>query len=217
MRKQTFKPRRLDVEAFARAQASLQGRIGWDALQRLADSVLGPADAAAGGVEWAAEGLWHQPLGGHAEIRVRLRAQVPLRLTCQRCLQPLTQTVGFATTLRFVEGEEAAQALDDASDDEDVLALTRSLDLEELVEDELIMALPIIPRHESCALPAAAKAHTASLDASPDASPEAIEPPSQPAGTRRPLAALGSMLAGSRQGSLTASGRPDEPDEGSSG
>ena len=36
---------------------------------------------------------------------------------------------------------------------DDVLALGRSLDLRELVEDELLLALPIVPRHEVCLQP----------------------------------------------------------------
>ena len=54
--------------------------------------------------------------------------------------------------LFFVEGEDAAAALD-AESEEDVLALTPSLDLHALIEDELLLSLPIVPRHEICAAP----------------------------------------------------------------
>jgi uncharacterized protein len=49
----------------------------------------------------------------------------------------------------FVPGEDAAADLDADSED-DVLALTPSLDLHALVEDELLLALPIVPRHDQC-------------------------------------------------------------------
>ncbi len=49
-------------------------------------------------------------------------------------------------------GEEAAAALDAESDD-DVLALESSLDLHALVEDELLLALPLVPRHDECPEP----------------------------------------------------------------
>ena len=52
----------------------------------------------------------------------------------------------------FVEGEEAAAALD-AETEDDVLALTPTLDLLALVEDELLLALPLVPRHEVCLQP----------------------------------------------------------------
>lgn len=34
--------------------------------------------------------------------------------------------------------------------EEDLLALSREFNLRELLEDELIMALPLVPRHEEC-------------------------------------------------------------------
>jgi uncharacterized protein len=52
----------------------------------------------------------------------------------------------------FVHGENTAAELDNDSED-DVLALTRSLDLVELIEDELLLALPLVPRHETCPQP----------------------------------------------------------------
>jgi uncharacterized protein len=53
---------------------------------------------------------------------------------------------------RFVAGEAAAAQLDAESED-DVLALTRDFDLQELVEDELLLALPIVPMHAECPEP----------------------------------------------------------------
>ena len=62
--------------------------------------------------------------------------------------------VALNRRFRFVAGEAAAAELDAESED-DVLALTRDLDLEELVEDELLLALPIVPMHEACPEPLA--------------------------------------------------------------
>ena len=62
-------------------------------------------------------------------------------------------------SLRGIRPRSAAEAaqLDEHSED-DVLALPQRLDLHELLEDELILALPIVPRHGVCpqALPLAA-------------------------------------------------------------
>ena len=52
-------------------------------------------------------------------------------------------------SIRFVADEAAAAELDADSDD-DVLAVSRNFDFFELLEDELIMASPIVPRHERC-------------------------------------------------------------------
>ena len=53
---------------------------------------------------------------------------------------------------RFVADEAIAMAEDDRSE-EDLLALSRSFDLVELVEDELLMDLPVAPRHDVCPVP----------------------------------------------------------------
>ncbi len=52
-------------------------------------------------------------------------------------------------SFRFAPDEEMAAAQDEESE-EDVLALSRSFDLVELVEDELLMEMPLAPRHEAC-------------------------------------------------------------------
>ena len=41
----------------------------------------------------------------------------------------------------------------DAESEDDVLAISRSLDVPELLEDELLLALPLVPRHEVCPEP----------------------------------------------------------------
>ena len=55
-------------------------------------------------------------------------------------------------SIRFVHGADLAQQLDEESE-EDVLALSAALDLRELIEDELILALPLVPRHDVCPQP----------------------------------------------------------------
>jgi uncharacterized protein len=55
-------------------------------------------------------------------------------------------------SLRFVADEASAAELD-AEVEEDVLALTHTLDLKTLVEDELLLVLPVVPRHETCPEP----------------------------------------------------------------
>jgi uncharacterized protein len=53
-------------------------------------------------------------------------------------------------TLRFAADEDTAAALD-ANSEEDVLAMEHKLDLPALAEDELLLALPLVPRHDVCA------------------------------------------------------------------
>ena len=58
----------------------------------------------------------------------------------------------FDREFRFVATEELA-AIEDEESEEDVLVLSRNFNLVELVEDELLMALPVVPKHEVCPEP----------------------------------------------------------------
>jgi uncharacterized protein len=134
MKAAAFDPRRLDVAAFARAGATLAGETSIGQLPRLRDSASDPAAAAP--VTWRAEGRWDRAPGGEGGPVMRLLGQATVPLTCQRCLQP------------------QAEALDLGSDDE-VLSLGGTLDVLALVEDEFILALPLVPRHAACPQPLA--------------------------------------------------------------
>lgn len=153
MKPRTFDPRRLDVEAFAREGAELAGEWPLTSLSRLAASAH--ADVPAGQtdrVRWSCRGELRAVRGGSPEVWLHVEASTRLALVCQRCLGPVEEGVEARRSFLFVEGEEAAAALD-ADAEDDVLALTRSLDLPELVEDELLLSLPLVPRHEACPQP----------------------------------------------------------------
>ena len=50
---------------------------------------------------------------------------------------------------RFVANEDIAMAEDDQSE-EDLLVMEPQFDLLAVLEDELLMALPLVPMHEQC-------------------------------------------------------------------
>lgn len=140
---------RLDVLAWARQGERLAGRTPLRALPRLRDVVL--PSAAEEVCEWQAQGLWRERAGAEPEVRLRLHGQACAALTCQRCLTPSNHTLQVQRQFRFVATEEEAERLDEAAgDDEDVLALNGRLNLLELLEDELILALPLVALHDTC-------------------------------------------------------------------
>ncbi len=86
-----------------------------------------------------------------------------LEQSCQRCLQPVSVIIDHEHTVVWVADEaELARldALDDESADPDweflPMPVPPRVETLALVEDELILALPIVPLHEVCALPKAA-------------------------------------------------------------
>lgn len=145
--KKSFDPLRLDVALLARQAGELEGSWPLASLPRLAEAVV--EDGPAKPVSWSARGEAVSRPGHTEELWLALRAEAEVHLACQRCLQPMAHRIEVDTRIRFVNGEDAAARLD-AEIEEDVLALTRSLDLRELVEDELLLALPIVPRHDAC-------------------------------------------------------------------
>lgn len=153
MSKRSSDPRRLDVQAFAEATATLSGEWPLSELGRLAEAAEGrSADAAATLVAWQVRGETRQNGAGSPQTWLHLQAQCPIDLLCQRCLNPVRLDVQAKRSFLFVVGEQAAAELDETSED-DVLALTRALDLQELVEDELLLSLPLVPKHNVCPEP----------------------------------------------------------------
>lgn len=142
-----FDALRLDVEALTAAGASLAGEWPAAGFARWAEG--GTAESPP--VRWSAVGEQRAAAGG-PELWLHLRAQGATLRQCQRCLQPVMLPIEVDRRLRFVRDEAEAARLDEDSED-DVLVLPRRLDLHELVEDELILALPLVPRHESCPVP----------------------------------------------------------------
>jgi uncharacterized protein len=148
-----FDPFRLDVSAFAAAAGELDGMWPLTQFDRLTEVAVAEAhDAASGQVTWSVRGERRTTRGGEAQVWLHIDAATDLPLECQRCLQPVRVPLRIKSSFLFVSGEDAAAQLDAESED-DVLALTRALDLRELVEDELLLALPIVPRHELCPTP----------------------------------------------------------------
>ncbi len=144
-------PRRLDVAAAAAAGAALAGRWPLSELGRLADGAAGEVDEP---VAWSARFEQRREPGGALQVWLQLQARARIARQCQRCLQPVLLVLDVERAFRFAPTEDEAAALDADSED-DVLVLSRQFDLRELVEDEFLLALPIVPKHEHCpALPA---------------------------------------------------------------
>lgn len=75
-----------------------------------------------------------------------VRASTRAELVCQRCLQPLHVELTGESRVGLVETLAQADAL--PGDVEPVWVEARKVDLGELVEEELLLALPLVPAHE---------------------------------------------------------------------
>jgi len=142
-----FSADRLDINAFAKQQGRLEGDEPLARFARLAQEQVAGAPEAL--VRWQADGEWQAESGSAGRAWLHLHASVDLTLTCQRCLQPALIPVQAERSFRFV-ADEATAAAEDEDSDEDVLVASRDFELRELVEDELLMAVPMVPMHAQC-------------------------------------------------------------------
>ncbi len=68
-----------------------------------------------------------------------------MALICQRCLEPAVLGLDTECDVGFVASDEAAKNL--PRNYEPVILDDEALDLHELIEDELLLALPAVPMH----------------------------------------------------------------------
>lgn len=76
---------------------------------------------------------------------MRGRVQGEVTLLCQRCLEPMQQQIDNSFALALVRSETEADAL--PSHYEPLLLDGKPLFLRDVIEDEMLLALPIVPRH----------------------------------------------------------------------
>jgi uncharacterized protein len=119
--------------------------------------------------------------GGFAVVDLEVHGNV--QLTCQRCLGPMLQPVDGEAHIALVASETEAERV--PPELEPVRAPEGRIRLRDLVDEEVLLALPIVPLHESseeCGeqLPPASSAREA------EAADEG--------GVQRPFADLGKLL-----------------------
>ncbi|MFM7343298.1 MAG: YceD family protein [Betaproteobacteria bacterium] len=138
----------LDLPALAQGEGVLEGRVEAAALDRLWEDLNGDAQPVQA-IAWRIRVQWRESTGQPAQLWMHLQARAQLPLTCQRCLGPVLQPVPVDRFFRFVDSEEEAQAQDEDCE-EDLLVLEKRFDFLELLEDELLLELPLVPMHERC-------------------------------------------------------------------
>jgi uncharacterized protein len=135
----------IDSLAFASEGGSLQGELQVVLLTRLLDLLTDSA----GSLVYRVEGR----IGQRNRPELLVEVDGVLSLRCQRCLEALEYPLELRSLLEFVDsdGDLTQEELED--DSRDFLPLQRELDVAGLIEDEILLALPTVPRHEDCVLP----------------------------------------------------------------
>ena len=137
----------LDAFRLARKQETLTGEASMADLPRLAPSVLDPKSH----VQYVIQGRVDDD--GHPGALMKLSGRLPLR--CERCNEPVQYRLERQVPFRFVQDEQELNALPIEDDEVEEVVGSPAMDLLAWVEDEAILSLPLVPRHEDCAVPLA--------------------------------------------------------------
>lgn len=130
-------PIRVEPYRLAAQGETLEGLVALAKLKRLTEAV-GPQEGDA-----RVRLSFDQDAQGRRMIEGCLEAM--LQLPCQRCLQPMKQSVSSEFLLGMVTSDSLAAEL--PSTHEPVLVKNEQLDLLAVVEDELILSLPQVVYH----------------------------------------------------------------------
>lgn len=135
----------IDTFDLARWRWHLEGDVEVRRMPRLAES-LSNSD---GVLHYRIDGLIDD--NGHPGADLRLHAR--LQLVCQRCNGMLEFALDRTTRFRFVANEQELNALPIQDDEIDAIIGSHTFNLYEWIEEEAILSLPLVPRHDECSLP----------------------------------------------------------------
>jgi uncharacterized protein len=140
----------IDAFEFCRLKESRAGENPVADFPRLADESTGKA----GAIRWSVRGGMDKL--GHAQLTLAIDGSV--NLTCQRCLKPLEFVIESESVLLLAKDEVSAEQTESLVDEEcDVIVVPSQCNLAELIEDEVLLAIPLSPKHEICPGPVAAQ------------------------------------------------------------
>ncbi|MDO8958777.1 MAG: YceD family protein [Rhodocyclaceae bacterium] len=142
----------IDSLKFAADGGCITGKLALTSLPRLADVLVRPT----GSLQCELTGI---PEMGAGEPGLHLRVSGRVGLQCQHCLAEVDFECAVDSRLLLMPPgapEESWPADELESDEYDAMPASRELSVLELVEEEVLLALPIVPRHADCLLPAGA-------------------------------------------------------------
>ncbi len=168
----------IDPRRFAREHASVSGSVAAGAFGRLADVLCDAASSSQRGGQNQQGGpdqqgnMIHYRITGFVTPKeqpaLRIELSGALGLCCQRCLERLTFPLEVEREIVLVAGTDELESSADEQESVDIIPAVSRMDLRDLVEEEILLALPLAPRHPAgeCEASAAGQAPGAQADAS---------------------------------------------------
>jgi len=136
-----MKPTIINNLDIAKSPSKISGNIPLDSCERLVDVVIESNDHT---IQYEMQGLgskYHLP-------SFNLAIEASLLTTCQRCLEPISISIKLSFDYVLIDFEPEPF---EGDDELDWLEVSREMNLTSLIEDELLMAMPLAPSHSySC-------------------------------------------------------------------
>ncbi len=156
-------PRYLDLRKLTDVGGEVDGFIAIDQLPRLAEF------AEPGKQVTTALHFWRDE-----QQRRRITGEVlaPVVMTCQRCLEPVTQQVEVEVNLAVVWSEDDAKQLPHGL--EAWITDGEPIETASLLEEEILLALPIVALHDHCQPPADLSDDDTAADETPKDNPFSV-------------------------------------------
>lgn len=130
---------------FARRSEFVAGELLEGDLGRLRDSIIDHR----GKVSYTLAGS----VGSRGEALLHLRVEGLLHMRCQRCMEGLDHALDIDVWFELLTRDAELTQEEIEDDSRDFLPVDGDIDVPALVEDEIILALPVAPSHEDCSFP----------------------------------------------------------------
>jgi uncharacterized protein len=134
----------IDAFDFCRRKERQEGEIAIADLPRLAAESVDRS----GSIRWCLQGGSNSL--GHLQMVLSVAGSV--QLMCQRCLAPFAFDIQSETMLVLAKDEGGADEIDSLLDDDsiEVIVGSNAFNVMELVEDEVLLLMPLAPKHDVC-------------------------------------------------------------------
>lgn len=138
---QSVLPPQLDPRKVFRQALQIQGHIAVSSLHRLCESLLDEHGIVTASLAFEVD--------EDRRLRIRGHVNAEVSVVCQRCMQPMKQRLDDAIDLVMVSSEARMKQLP-ASLDPWFCGEDDALIPADIIEEQLILAMPIVTMHQSC-------------------------------------------------------------------
>jgi DUF177 domain-containing protein len=132
-------PPAIDPIRFARDRSRLTGVVAPAQLPRVARELFDES----GAVDYRVEGS----LTPKGEPALRVDLAVEIAVPCQRCMERLPIRLDIGHTVVLSREVEELEPVSEEDEDVDSIPLVATVDLLDLIDQEVMLSLPLAPRH----------------------------------------------------------------------